>query len=309
MDLSQFNKYRQNFTKNLWQSEKWAHLQESLGKKVFFLGDHEAIGLGVIQKMPLGFCYLEIPRGPLGITEKDFWEQVKKITKKHKCIFTRISPTCMVQNMPYLNFEDPKQIHPEYSLILDLSLTEEELLKQMKPKGRYNIRVAQRHKVNVFESKDVSVFYDLLQETTARDNFQTHDLAYYEKFLKAMGNQAKLYLAKVIDDQDNEIIIAGGIFVFMDEVCTYYYGASANKYRNLMAPYLIQWRAISEARKQGMKFYDFLGISPKHLLNHRLKNVTRFKKQFGGEMVSYPKARDVVNRPFLYLLYRLYYFL
>ena len=29
-----------------------------------------------------------------------------------------------------------------------------------------------------------------------------------------------------------------------------------------MAPYLLQWEAMQEARHRGMKHYDFLGIAP-----------------------------------------------
>lgn len=301
-----FQTYRQHFKKNLWQSTAWASFQKVLGKKTFFLGDTEAMGLAIFQNLPMHLSYLEMPRGPLGLTDTIFWKEVKEIAQKYRCVFTRISPVHKAQSLPWLHVKAPIQTHPETTLILDLTLDEEELLKQMKPKGRYNIRIAQREKVKVFESKNAEDFYKILEETTERDKFSSHPLSYYQNMLEGLGDSVKLYLASVVTEDGVEKIIAGGIFVFMDDTCTYYYGASSDKHRDKMAPYLIQWKAITEAQALGFKKYDFLGIAPEASRNHPLEGVTRFKKQFGGEVVNYPSAVDIVYRPFVYAVYWLY---
>ena len=306
LNIQAFNKFRQNFSKNLWQSIPWSYFQEKLKKQVFLFGDNEAIAVGIIQKMPFGLNYLEIPRGPIGTTESAFWQELKNTAKQYKCIFIRISPAHYVQNMPKIRLKAPVQIHPTDTLILDLTLSESELLKQMKPKGRYNIRVAQRHGVEIFESKNVKKFYELIKETTHRNNFSAHPLSYYQNMLESLKDYAKLYLAKIKDPYQGEIIIAGGIFIFMDNTCTYYYGASSHKYKHCMAPYLLQWQVISEAKKQNFKKYDFLGIAPENKKIHPLKGISRFKLQFGGSRVKSPPAQDIIFNPFLYLLYLLY---
>jgi lipid II:glycine glycyltransferase (peptidoglycan interpeptide bridge formation enzyme) len=83
-----------------------------------------------------------------------------------------------------------------------------------------------------------------MQETTSRDSFEGNNLEYYTKFLK-QNNSSKLLLAK-----KDDIVIAAGIFIFDTEVSIYYYGASTSQkeYRNLMAPYLLQWEAITRAK-------------------------------------------------------------
>jgi len=309
LNAKTFQEHRNNFKKNLWQSLEWSDFQIALKKHVVFFGNESSIGLGIIQNLLFGLKYLEIPRGPLGQTDKSFWDEVKKIAKENKYIFTKISPEQSLQYLPKWHFKSCDEKHPENTLILDLKLNDEELLKQMKPKGRYNIRVAQRHKIKVFESDNIEDFYSLLNETTERDNFSGHNIEYYQTMLEVLGDKAKLYLASTKNSKGKEVVISGGIFIFMDEVCTYYYGASSNEYRNTMAPYLLQWHAISEARKKGFKYYDFLGIAPENTENHSLSGVTRFKKQFGGEHISYPSAKDIVYRPFIYTLYRLYKFI
>jgi len=93
-------------------------------------------------------------------------------------------------------------------------------------------------------TSDIESFYELMKATTARDRFAGNSLEYYKKFLKQNKN-SRLLLAK-LDDR----VIAGGIFVFEKDISIYYYGASTSdkKYRNLMAPYLLQWEAIIQAK-------------------------------------------------------------
>jgi lipid II:glycine glycyltransferase (peptidoglycan interpeptide bridge formation enzyme) len=58
-------------------------------------------------------------------------------------------------------------------------------------------------------------------------------------------------------------VIAAAIFVFWHDRAIYYYGASSSEGadRKLMAPYLIQWQAICDAKEQDIPIFDFLGIA------------------------------------------------
>jgi lipid II:glycine glycyltransferase (peptidoglycan interpeptide bridge formation enzyme) len=50
--------------------------------------------------------------------------------------------------------------------------------------------------------------------------------------------------------------------LYFGNIAYYLHGASSNKYRNMMAPYMLQWEAVKDAKKRGYKLYDFWGISP-----------------------------------------------
>ena len=82
-------------------------------------------------------------------------------------------------------------------------------------------------------------------ETTSRDGFSGNTISYYERFLEIIPN------SKLIFTKKDEEILSAGIFIFDTDVSIYYYGASTSKkeLRNLMAPYLMQWFAIEEAKK------------------------------------------------------------
>ena len=185
---------------------------------------------------------------------------------------------------------------PVFTSCIDLQKTDPEILSQMKPKGRYNIRVAEKKGVTVgvwptgsrpnvenwpnvgslpnsgvwpkdpsfqdFEignDEALDIFFSLLQETNKRDQFFSHDRKFYNDFLEILGSRglAKLYLAK---NSDN--FLAGILVVFWGNTATYLYGASSSSNREFMAPYLLQWTAMKEAQKRGCRQYDLFGVSP-----------------------------------------------
>ena len=108
----------------------------------------------------------------------------------------------------------------------------------------------------------------------------------------------KLYLKLFLAEYQKEII-AGGIFAFFGQAVTYLHGASANQYRNVMAPHLLQWHLISLAKKLGYRHYDFFGIN-----EVKWPGVTRFKKGFGGRVVEYPGTFDLIFQPAWYNFYK-----
>lgn len=283
---------------NLWQSPLWEKFQKKLGRKTWFFQNDKSIALVIKYPLPCGFNWLDIGRGPIG--EFDLLNEiVSKLQKEEpKTIFIRIMPN---QEVKIKNFKINKahaNHQPETTLKLDLTQTEAEILNQMKPKGRYNIRLSERKGVKVFKSNNIEAFYKLTQETTMRDSFFGHSLVFYKTLLESFGKQAELLLA----EYQNQII-AAGIFVYTQEEAIYYYGASSNQHRNVMAPYLLQWKAIQESKKRECKQYDFLGIAPVNApKNHPWKGVTDFKKKFGGEVINYYPAQEIILKPFFYLI-------
>ncbi|MBN1258759.1 peptidoglycan bridge formation glycyltransferase FemA/FemB family protein [Candidatus Peregrinibacteria bacterium] len=293
----------ENLFQNLWQSPLWGKFQEAVGRKTWTAEAPGASALVIRHFLPLGLCWLEIPRGPLFSDEKNLSEVLKKIVeigKKERAVFIRMSPYNELPVMGYTLQAARHDHHPQTSLAIDLSLSEEDILKQMHPKGRYNIKVAEKHRVTVELSGDVGAFYSILQKTGNRDGFGIHPFSYYEKMMEALSPDAQLLLAR-----HGGQVIAGGIFVYSGDWGIYYYGASDHSKRNLMAPYLVQWEAIKEAKRRGCKHYDFLGIAPEGAKNHPWAGVTEFKKKFGGEIAEYPPAKEITLRPFWHRLYRL----
>ena len=237
-------------------------------------------------------------------------ETLKKIislAKKEKVLFIQIetlnyfhSSLDQVESEYILEWYYKKFITP-YTAVINLEQSEDDILKNMKPKGRYNIRLAEKKWVVVKEvkktEKNVKHFYELMKETTSRDSFSWNTLNYYITFLKKIES-SKLLLAYV----DYEVI-AGWIFVFEKTASIYYYWASSSneRFRNLMSPYLLQWEAIKIAKTAWSKLYDFLWVStPWEKCS--LAWVTDFKKKVTKDIREVSTSYIWVNKKIKYSL-------
>ena len=185
----------------------------------------------------------------------------------------------------------PEQIQFRNTLLIDLRPSEEELLAAMKPKWRYNVRLATRRGVTVRSgtSTDLATFYALYQETSRRDGFLIRPYPYYrtiwERFLAA--RQGHLLLAEVEGTP-----VAGVFLLRFGPTAWYFHGASASRHRNLMPNHLLQWEAIRWARAQGCTTYDLWGAPDALDERDPMWGVYRFKAGFGGRFTRWIGAWD-----------------
>lgn len=321
-----FNAFAAENGGSFLQSFEWGEFQEKTGKKIrrFLIQENgEILAAATLILFPLPFkkTYLYCGRGPvfktqIGAAENEkifetFLNETKKIGAAENAIFFKMEPPFAedADGKPDENFpfnlkefgfkKSAKEIQPSETVILDLRKSEEELLKEMKQKTRYNIKVAEKHEIKIEESNDFEGFWKLLEETANRDKFHPHPKKYYEAMFKNLNletkfpSENKLFLA-----EKDEKIIAGAIVNFFGKRATYLHGASSAEHKNLMAPYLLHWEIARYAKKNGFKEYDFWGISEK-----KYPGVTRFKLGFGGEKIIYPGAYDLVFDKFWHLAY------
>jgi len=245
-----------------------------------------------------------------------FYNRLEELCREEKCLFIQVETINYSAVSSLLsegenwersekwelkNFKNSyyKKFIPPYTALIDLTLWEEEILKAMKPKGRYNIKLA-RKKWVVVEQVDshignITKFHKLMSETTARDSFVGNTLEYYKVFLESLEN-AQMFFA-----YHEQEIIAAGIFVVEDDVMTYYYGASSNHKRNLMAPYLLQWTAIEHAIRRGCKIYDFLGVAWDDEKNSPLGWVTDFKMKLSPEKTLVSGSSLFIHKKWKYI--------
>ena len=291
--------------KSFLQSDVWAEFQEKLGRKVFSVQ-----GIKTIEhKIALNKSFLYAPRVEAINNFENFVKEIKNIAKKDNAIFFKLefAHTEVLDG----EFRQSNNIQPLQSIILDITKTEEELLSQMHPKTRYNITLAQKKGIEIKTGKDYfKEFWKLVEETSKRDGFIAYPREYYQKMLEIPG--AELFVAEFPSTSLGiSKIIAANIVLFCEGQAPtptssgagqaiYLHGASDYEYRNLMAPYLLQWEQIKEAKKRNCVEYDFWGIN-----EAKWPGVTRFKRGFGGQEITYPDAYDLIFRPFWYKVYKI----
>jgi lipid II:glycine glycyltransferase (peptidoglycan interpeptide bridge formation enzyme) len=317
---------------NIHQTPAWGHFQEKIpyrGKYWIVVcenEDNKIIGGTMLVKYRLtnSFCWLYTPRGPLfnGEDQAEFYKDLayfinKNIAIEESAVFMRIDPLVLKENS-YLSpgFKEVKYgFQPEDTLMINLEQSEEEILANMKQKGRYNVRLAEKKdvkviKINLEKAEDVKQalknYKILLEQTTKRDGFSGHSLSYYEAMINQLRKDklVDIYFAKHEDD-----FLAAAIVTYCRDTATYYFGVSSNQKRQLMAPYLLHWQITKDAKKAGFKHYDLFGVAPKNVQNHELSGVTQFKKKLGGTHITYKPAREKAFKPLVYWAYRLYKFL
>ena len=240
-----------------------------------------------------------------------FFEDLINICKKEKCIFIQIETVDykwikkeLIRNK-YFNSGYYKKFITPYTAIINLNQKEENILENMKPKGRYNIKLAWKKWVKVIEvektKKNIEIFYNLISETTSRNNFSWNTLDYYKTFLENIKN-SKLLVAYY-----KEKIIAWWIFIIDKDVSIYYYWASTsdNEYRNLMAPFLLQWEAIKLAKNYWSKIYDFLWVATPNEKNSSLKWVTDFKMKITKDIINVSTSYIYINNKIIYFIIKL----
>jgi len=265
---------------------------------------------GIETKLPLGIKFFYIAR--VFLPEESFTE-ISEFFKKKGYSFLRIETLNTLDNLK-ISYKDVKNRQPQNTLILDLNKTEEELLQEMHSKTRYSIRLAKKKGVETKFEKNIEKYWSLNKDTNERNKISSHSKHYLEKLLK----QDNVYQLNTYYNQE---IISSTILITYADTLYYLFGASANRYRNVMAPYLNQWEAINFAKEKGCKKYDFWGIAPeikeneKEVICHNnycwndkepLSGVTKFKVGFGGKSKNYPKSKEIILQP---SKYKLFYFL
>jgi len=276
--------------------------------------------LVLLRKVAGGFTIAYVPHGPdIGRSYRngDFLVQLGREIEKHldvKPVFIRYDLPWGVKSSGQVSFafgpelvKAVSDIQPPDTVVVSLREPEDEILKRMKPKTRYNIRLSGKKGVviNRGGKELLSAWYDLYRETAERDRITIHSKSYYESVfdiaeLSKSGAPEVILFTAVFSDE----LLAGIIVLIYGSRATYLYGASSGNKRNLMPNYALQWEAMKYAKEQGCEEYDLFGIPPDDDPSHPMHGLYRFKTGFGGEVIRMPGCWDLPLKPLMYRVYR-----
>jgi len=175
---------------------------------------------------------------------------------------------------------------PKNTFFLDLTLSEQDLLSNMRYNTRYNVRKANKKGIRVREygMEHIGDWYKLYRDTAVRHNMPLQNAGFFSTILENQDNHEKGVVVKMLmADIDGEFL-SSMFLVLSKERGTYLYGASTSCKNNLMASYALQWESIKVAKKWGCTEYDMFGSAPNLNLSHPLHGVHVYKKGFGGNL-------------------------
>lgn len=298
-------------------SWNWGELNKKRGDIVWRFGMFEGDALcGVALVIKINArrgSFLFCPHGPLTQlsasslqlsailhTLRDFLIQ---LGTKERVSFIRISP--LMENSEEnqklfrgLGFRAaPTHMHPERAWILDVSKSEDEILRGMRKQTRHCIRNAQNAGIEIRASndpRDVELFYLLHRDTVRRHEFIPFSKEYMQdefSLFEKDGN-ALMFLGMYKNEP-----ISGALILFSHGSAFYHHGASSRAHKKIPASHLLQWEIIKETKRRGCALYNFWGIAPEDAKNHPWAGLTLFKKGFGGLSEDYLSAQDfIINK-------------
>ena len=324
VEISEKDKFNK-MTVHPLQSWEWGDFRKSSGNEVVrFVNAHKNT---IIDSYQLLIHHVPHTKYKIGTLikcpkpTKELFPFLKKLAKEHNLIFVKLEPSYVkttagkteidhLTNVLRSNRCIPgKTLFTPTSFWIDLTKPEEELLKSFSSKTRYNIRLAEKHGVKVVEDNSKEAFEKYLGltfETAKRQGFYAHTEKYHRLMWKYLyqqhsdpdGSLSRKPITHLLTAGiNNEIITTWILFVWKDFLY-YPYGASSDKYRNVMANNLMMWEAIKFGKKNGLKTFDLWG-------REEGKGFTKFKEGYSPQVVEFLGSWDmVINKP-LYYSYRI----
>jgi hypothetical protein len=251
-----------------------------------------------------GYSFLVVPRGLRWntVTEaSDLYAAVQAIAQpsdawvQGEWEYPIIDPVAGPQALGPWIATRPEQ--PLRTVFLDLSLTNEELLKQCDEQLRRKIRAAAKVGTAAALDTDFAAYYALHQHTYAKNNLGVTKETYHQALLQ--------HGAYLITARYNQVPMATGLIVQNGATAAYLFGGSRTVAetpalppetpRDIKAPAAFYWEMIQECRRRGVQWLDLWGVPDSDTGASHAKGIGYFKKQFNGTYAYYPGFKAALN--------------
>ncbi len=272
-------------------------------------------------------CILYCPKGPLlrwedAALRRRVLDDLQQFARQQGAIFLKMDPDVVLGvGVPGTQEDQPNpaglevqqdllargwgystgQIQFRNTVLLDVSLPDEDVLARMKQKTRYNVRLGPKKglRVRVGDQPDWPMLYRMYAETSVRDGFVIRDEAYYRTVWQIFARSSSALIAETDDGE-----AVAGVYLFHFAGKAYYmYGMSREAHRELMPNYMLQFEAMRWARQQGCRVYDMWGAPEQFDESDPLWGVFRFKEGLGGQVRRTLGAWDFAPNRLWYGLY------
>lgn len=279
------------------QTWEWGEFRSEWGNEVVRF----PFGQITIHKLYfLPFKVAIFDKGPA--PTKAMIDELRTYAQQNRILFVKLEPNVVKNKKDETLLKNSgavpgKTLFTPSTFWINLTQSEEELLKGFHSKTRYNIRLAEKKGVKVVEDnsdKAFEAYWKLSEETTKRQGFFNHTKQYHKLMWKHLQSAGIAHLLTAT--YEKKILVAWVLFIWKDTLY-YPYGASSDVHKNLMAPNLMMWEAIRFGKKHSLKTFDLWG-------REEGKGFTKFKEGYNPEIVEFLGTWDLICSP-LYWGYRM----
>lgn len=305
-------------TDNLFQTHFWGKIKDLSGQtpvyfNVIFKSNEINFSLLVLLRKTNGIPYAYIPKSPPLSISKDKQSQIleelalalqKELPKN--IVFLRY-------DLLWSSFEQPENLRPELlelkmnygtqthnlrkafrnflptdSVVINLRLTPERLLMNMRQQTRNSIRRAYKEKIDflIYDCSSPKLFEELKNGT----KFTL--IQRREKDIIPMNATVPPPHFYFFTAYKDNVLLSGLILAICENNAYYMYAASSLEKRECMQNYGLQWEVIRFARPKGCTQYDLMGIPPNDGKENPMAGLYIFKTGFGGRNIHFEGTWD-----------------
>jgi peptidoglycan pentaglycine glycine transferase (the first glycine) len=300
--------------RHVLQTWEWGQFKRRWGWTPRYLSSpqHDAAALVLRRTLsPLKLNLLYVPKGPAldyadAATVDRILADLIDLARRERAIFIKIDPDLPQTDQSILTDRgwrfSTEQIQFRNTMLIDLTSPDDQLLAAMKPKTRYNVRLAEKKGVTIRSGDvaDLDSLYTMYAETAQRDGFIIRPIDYYRD---AWGSFIQSGLAQPLIAEVEGEMVAGLILFHFADRAWYMYGMSRNVHREKMPNYLLQWAAMRWAKGRGCTTYDLWGAPDELTEADSMWGVYKFKEGLGAVFTPHAGAHDFVISRFGYWLY------
>jgi lipid II:glycine glycyltransferase (peptidoglycan interpeptide bridge formation enzyme) len=304
------------------QSWEWGEFRKKTGVQVERIGFFDNGKL--VRAMQITFHDIPVlgrklgyfPKGPM--PDEEQLSILEQLGKKHNAVFIKMEPNIaqplgtpsahdtIAKFLVDHKAEPGRPLFTKYTFQLDLTKSEDKLLEQLNSKTRYNVKLAQKKGVQIFENtsaEGMEQYITILEETTKRQGFYAHSPAYFRTLWKSLGDSGNVRIFNAV--YENTVVASWVMFIF-NGVLYYPYGASSNLYRDVMASNLLMWEMIIFGKNNGCHTFDMWGaLGPDASEKDPFFGFHRFKKGYGATLMEFLGTYDLVLDPLNYRIFRI----
>jgi hypothetical protein len=268
--------------KDLRQSKEYGKHMENLGWKVINISKSGQI---FVKRLgPVSIAKLQRSEQPL------LWNEIENVLKKEKAMMCIIEPLngdgkdilkhgFRINKEPLLGTK---------TLRVDLRPREEEIFNSYKKDARYVLNKCKMYNVE-FKINDYKKFYEIWKLSAKRKKLWIPNEKDYFSIIKSFRNNV---FCMTVGKE------AGALILIYKNTAFYYYAGGTVKGTQENLPYLVVWKAMTEAKKRGCLVWDFEGVFDSRWPNGGWIGFSHFKKSFGGRGVEFPGSYIKWRWPF-----------
>jgi peptidoglycan pentaglycine glycine transferase (the first glycine) len=310
------------------QTSGWGRARASIGWRVVrvLISEHGRVVAGaqlVTRPMPAGGNLGFVCRGPVVAADRPelaqlVFDETMKMGRTAGVGYLVVQPPpgCdwMTSRLEDMGFRyGAFDIDFTSTVRIDLQSDREHILGQMTKKRRQHIRSAERRglvTVRRGSAADVEIFNRLKDMQSARVGYTRRAGEYYHELWRALSPRGhiELFVAEVGGEP-----VSAQLAIPFGDTCRHMERPWSGEHANLRPNELVEWETMKWAKAAGYRYTDLQGIelpladavlSGREIPSDPKYSASRFKLEFGGQVVVDPPSYDYVYSPALRFAYR-----